>query len=332
MNSRRQELTEKTVVITGASSGVGRAMAIELAQHGAKLVLAARRPRALEEVAAECNELGGIAIAVTADMRYVESIRQLAEKAFEFGGSIDVWINNAGVLAAGLLDDVPAEVNEDVIRINLLGYIHGAQTVLPYFKKQGYGILINNISVGGWFPVPYGVAYSASKFGLRGFSESLKAELNSYPGIHVCDLYPGFLDTPGIQHAANYTGKAIRPAPPVYDPRKVARAVVSIIRSPRSKATIGASAAFLRLAYNLFPALARNITAFAVRTYLKNAYPMPPASGNILHPVEYGTSVDGGWRRPLVQSKGGKSALLVAGIAGLTVGLMLLKRQKAGVR
>src|SRR5688500_13212748 len=207
MNTSQQEMRTKTVVITGASSGVGKAMALELAQHGAKLVLAARRQDALNELVAECNELGGLAMAVPADMRSIESIRQLASKAYEFGGTIDVWINNAGVLAAGALEQIPAEVNEDVIKTNLMGYVHSAHTVLPYFKDQEQGILINNISVGGWFPTPYGAAYTASKFGIRGFSESLKAELNEYPDIHICDLYPGFLDTPGIQHAANYTGK-----------------------------------------------------------------------------------------------------------------------------
>lgn len=323
-----QTLTDTTIVITGASSGVGKAMAIELAQHGAKLVLAARRQDALEEVVAECNELGGVAIAVPTDVRAADNIQTLAEKAIAFGGNIDVWINNAGVLAAGALEDVPAEINEAVIKTNLLGYIHCAQIVLPYFKQQQHGILINNISVGGWFPVPYGIAYTASKFGLRGFSEALKGELTAYPHIHVCDLYPGFLDTPGIQHAANYTGKEIQPAPPVYNPQKVARTVVSLIRSPQPKVTIGASAAFLKLAYLLFPALSRTVTAAVLRAYLKRAEPLPVTSGNILQPVDYGTSVDGGWRRTLIRSAARKLAIaaLAAGIAGLTMGLTMGRR------
>jgi short-subunit dehydrogenase len=318
-------MNNKTIVITGASSGVGKAMALELAQHGAKLVLAARREKALDEVTAECNELGAIAIAVPTDMRSVESIQQLAEKANEFGGSIDVWINNAGVLAAGPVEQVPAEVNEDVIKTNLLGYMHSAHVVLPYFKDQSQGILINNISVGGWFPTPYGAAYTASKFGIRGFSEALKGELSEFPDIHICDLYPGFLDTPGMQHAANYTGKVLKPAPPVSDPYKVAQAVVSVINDPRARTTIGASPIFLKLSFQLFPALTRTLTSSVIRTYLKQADSTELTSGNILHTVPYGTSVEGGWRKPMRMNA--KAGVIAAGVAGLLIGAFLFSKK-----
>jgi short-subunit dehydrogenase len=318
------DLKNKVVVITGASSGVGRAMALEFASHGARLILAARRQNALAEVVRECNEAGGIAEAVVTDMRVPQEVQVLAKTAYEFGGSIDVWINNAGVLAAGALDEVPAIINENVIRTNLLGYINGAQEVLPYFKIRGRGILINNISIGGWFPTPYATAYSASKFGLRGFSEALKAELNNYPQIHVVDLYPGFLDTPGVQHAANYTGKVIKPAPPVIDPRKVARAVVRLVENPGARKTIGFSSGFLRLSYALFPSLSRNITAMVIRKYLRQANMIEHTSGNVLKPVDYGTGIDGGWRLGGM-SKETKSALLI--FAGVAIGGLLLRRK-----
>jgi len=328
MDTRQQKMHTKTVVITGASSGVGRGMALELARHGAKLVLAARRKEALDELAAECNELGALAKVVPTDLRSLQSIQQLAVEAFQFGGSIDVWINNAGLLAAGALEEIPASVNENLIRVNLLGYMHSAHTVLPYFKEQGHGILINNISVGGWFATPYAAAYTASKFGLRGFFESLKGELQQYPNIHICDLYPGFLDTPGMQHAANYTGKVLKPAPPVYSPQKVAKRVVELIRHPHARVTIGAASAVLRLSFMLFPALTRNITASVIRAYLKQADPIEPTSGNTEQPVAYGTSVEGGLRKPLIRSINTKPGLLAAGIAGVLVGLFLLGRNR----
>jgi short-subunit dehydrogenase len=185
--------------------------------------------------------------------------------------------------------------------------------------------LINNISIGGWFPTPYATAYSASKFGLRGFSESLKGELTEYPNIHVVDLYPCFLDTPGIQHAANYTGKVVKPAPPIADPRTVAREVVRLIQRPRSRKMIGLSSGFLRLSYALFPKLTRNITATVIRKYLAQAKLIEHTSGNVLKPVDYGTGIDGGWRlnKP---SREATNALIIFGTIAL--GGMLLGSRK----
>ncbi|WP_276485602.1 SDR family oxidoreductase [Paraflavitalea pollutisoli] len=317
---------EKTIVITGASSGVGKAMALALAAQGATLVLAARREAALEETAQACIEAGSNVLTVPTDMQQVEAIRLLAEKAHQFGGAIDVWINNAGVLAAGPLEEVPAEVSEAVIKTNLLGYMHAAHIVIPYFKQQQHGILINNISVGGWFPTPYATAYTASKFGLRGFSEALKGELQGWRNIHVCDLYPGFLDTPGMQHAANYTGKALKPAPPVYSAEKVARAVVRIIQSPVPKKTIGAGAALLRLAWNVFPAISRAATVFVMRRYLNNAPALATTSGNVTQPVDFGTSVDGGWQMSKA-SRQRAAVVVAAGIAGVAAGLLIAARK-----
>jgi short-subunit dehydrogenase len=322
-----QDLTErKVIVITGASSGAGKAMAIELSKTGATLILAARRLDALKQVAEECTANGALVEVVETDTGKIEDMQRLYYRALDFARNIDVWINNAGVLAAGALEDVPAEVNENVIRTNLLGYINGAQQVSPYFKAQGRGILINNISIGGWFPTPYASAYTASKFGLRGFSEALKAELNAHPDIHVIDLYPAFLDTPGIQHAANYTGRVIKPAPPVYDPARVAQAVVKLINDPEARKSITASTFFLRAAYTLFPRLTRNITATVIRKYLNNADNIENTPGNILSPVEFGTSIHGGWQRNLKQDKYAKILMLTAGLAAAFI---VLKTKRA---
>ena len=318
-----KKLSNKVIVVTGASSGAGKAISLQLASEGATLVLAARSQKALEEVAAECRDFGASALAIPTDVRFSDSMQELARAANKFGGRIDAWINNAGVMAAGSLDKIPAEIGEEVIKTNLIGYMNGAYAVLPFFKQQGFGLLINNISVGGWFPVPYATAYSASKFGLRGFSQSLKGELDVYPNIHVCDLYPAFLDTPGIQHAANYTGAVLKPAPPVYDPRKLAREVVSLVQHPKSSVTIGAAAAFLHLASSLFPSLTRTITGGVIRNYLKKANTIAATSGNVLHPVEYGTSIDGGWKKSSVSKRNLAGALLMT----VSLGLLLFQKK-----
>lgn len=323
---KARPLSGKTVVITGASSGVGRATALEMAKNGAKVVLAARREEALQEVAGECNALGGEALVVPTDVTDAGQMNTLAAMAQHWGGRIDVWINNAGLLAAGAFDQTPLSIHHKVIETNLVGYINGAYAALPHFKAQGFGLLINNISVGGYFPVPYAAAYSASKFGLRGFGEALQGELTHYPKVYVCNLYPAFLDTPGIQHAANFTGKALKPAPPVYNPQRIAKAMVKIVQSPRSRATITGLTSLLKLAHTLLPGLSRSVTANVIELYLRNANETPSTSGNVLEPVEYGTSVHGGWGpTPKQKEKLLLSALLAGGI---TVGLGWLLKKK----
>ncbi|MGV3704560.1 MAG: SDR family oxidoreductase [Arcticibacter sp.] len=312
-----KSLNNCTVVITGASSGAGRAMALEFALHQARLVLAARNEAALMELAEECRELGSKVLIVPADLSDAKAVINLAGDANNFGDGIDVWINNAGVLTAGEFDKVPMEVHAQVIQTNLMSFLFGAHAVIPYFKKQGSGILINNISVGGFLPVPFGTSYTASKFGLRGFSEALKAELQAWKDIHVCDLFPAFLDTPGIQHAGNYTGKVLKPAPPVYDPMRLAKAAVSLAVHPRSSVTVGSVSTVLRLAHSLMPELTAGIVARVIRTYLRTAEPTEVTSGNVFNPLRFGTSTHGGWGlpgRPKAHRKYIVAAAVIAGV------------------
>ena len=327
MQTSRTEQDEnnngKVVVITGASSGAGRAIALAFARTGAQLVLAARREQALAEVVEQCQQAGAAALAVPTDVTDADAVQELADKAVNFGGRIDVWVNNAGVLAAGTFEKTPISVHDQVIRTNLMGYMHGAHAVLPYFKDQGYGVLINNISVGGYIPAPNAVGYTASKFGLRGFSQSLKGELYTWPHIHVCDVYPAVLDTPGMQHAANYTGRYIKPAPPIYDPQRVARAIVHLAQHPQESLTIGSAAVFLRLANLLAPGLTRRAASLMMDGYLKQAQPLPFTPGNVLLPVPYGTSIHGGWNAQTSAEKRTKKVLL---LAGALVGLLLMRR------
>ncbi|TDQ06326.1 SDR family oxidoreductase [Pedobacter metabolipauper] len=319
-------LYHKTIVITGASSGVGKAIALEFAPHQVNLVLASRNETALQEVADECTALGSVVKIVLTDVTDPGAMILLADEASAYTGQIDVWINNAGLLAAGTFDETPMAVHDQVIKTNLMGYLHGAHAVLPYFKKQGYGTLINNISIGGFLPVPFGVGYSASKFGLRGFSAALKAELTEWPDIHICDVFPAFLDTPGIQHAANYTGKQLKPAPPVYDPARVAIAVIKLAQNPKPEVMVGSLSTVLRLAYGVFPKLTRTITAKVISHYLKQAQPMLKSDGNVFVPVSYGNAVYGGWGVPGKPKAHRK--YIAAGIVLISAVSLLLLRKR----
>jgi short-subunit dehydrogenase len=288
-------LRARTVVLTGASSGIGRAAALAFSEAGAHLVLAARRAETLEQVAELCRERGAQVLVVPTDVTQVEQVRALAAAAVERFNAIDVWVNNVGVGAVGAFTETPVEAHRRVVETNLLGHMHGAHVVLRHFMARQRGVLINMISLGAWAAAPYASAYSASKFGLRGFSEALRGELAGWPGIHVCDVYPAFMDTPGVSHAANYTGRRLRPAPPLYDPRQAAEAIVSLARHPRPSVTVGGAATVLRLGHFVSPALSGWLGAKLVERYLGRAEPAPRTDGN-LYQASQGCAIDGGFR------------------------------------
>lgn len=289
-----------TIVITGASSGIGRATAQAFARRGVRLVLAARNLEGLERTAADCARLGAKTLCVPTDVTDAEAVASLARHAADSGdGRIDIWVNNAGVGAVGRFEDTPIAAHEQVVRTNLLGYLHGAHAVLPYFKRAGQGTLINTVSFGAWAPAPYGVSYSASKYGLRGFSEALRTELVPWPGIHICDIFPSVIDSPGFRHGANYTGKMLRPPKPLYDPRLVARAIVRAAANPRRESTtVGVVATVARVANVVAPRLVRRWSSRFVDAYFEQAPEVPVSDGNLFEPSSGSLSVDGGWRDP----------------------------------
>jgi len=314
------------VVLTGASSGIGRATALAFAKEGANLVLAARGQQALDELATACEALGAQTLVKSVDVSDAQALRTLVYAAITRFDGIDVWINNVGVGAVGAYDTTPMEVHRRVIESNLIGHMNGAHAVLPHFRARGRGILINMISVGGWAPSHFAASYAASKFGLRGFSESLRAELTDLPRVQVCDVYPTFVDTPGMMHSANYTGKQLRPPLPLLNPRKVGRAMVALSKSPRPVTWLGRAAWPARLAHTLAPQLTAHITAKLTSMALVKAKPAVITDGNLFTP-SLGHAVDGGYR--VTAKKTGQivvAALTLAGMA--TLGLLVLRREK----
>jgi short-subunit dehydrogenase len=324
----RNVLNGKTVVITGASSGIGRAAAIAFAQNGANIVLAARRENVLSEVAAECESYGVRALSVKTDVTDADAVSKLADQAVNFGGAIFVWVNNAGIGSVGEFTQTPVEAHQRVIETNLMGYIHGAHAVLPYFRLQSYGVLINTVSLGAWIAQPYSVAYAASKFGLRGFSEALRGELKNFPNIHVCDIFPGFIDTPGFQHGANYMGRKIKPIPPVNDARRVAKAMLKLSIRPKDAVTIGASASLMKLANVLFPGITQAILVTLMEVYFKRAQQVPTSDGSLFHSGSIETGIDGGWRSSNTLRNASIATAALAGIAVAVYGLKSKQKKK----
>ncbi|MGI4022005.1 MAG: SDR family oxidoreductase [Janthinobacterium lividum] len=320
-------LNKQVIVITGASSGVGRATALEFARYRCTVILAARQQNELEEVAKICTKLGAKALAVPTDVSNPDSVNALAKAAFAFGGQINVWVNIAGVAIMGEFNAVPLAEHEQVIRTNLLGSVYGAYAVLPYFKEQQFGTIINMNSVGGWVATPYSVAYSVSKFGLRGYSEALRAELYRFPHIHICDVFPAFLDTPGTRHAGNYIGKVLKPVPPVYATTKIASTIVSLAVRPRNSVTVGAVAYLVKLSNALLPGVAEWFMAKGIETYLKVGDDAPITSGNILHPTGTYNQISGGYTsKTLTQKRVGTVAGITAAAAGVLLIISKIKK------
>ena len=142
-----RDLNNAVVVITGASSGIGRGTALEFARRGARLVLAARREAPLQSLVAECRTFGAEAIAVPADTSDEPAVQALAQAAVERFGRIDVWVNNASVSILGKFEETPLDVARRLMDVNYWGYVHGARAALSQFRRQGSGTLIQNDSV-----------------------------------------------------------------------------------------------------------------------------------------------------------------------------------------
>ena len=241
----------KTIVITGASSGLGKEVARQLAKDGANLVLAARRTGLIEALA---SELGPNAIAVTMDVSREADVAWLFEEALISFGKIDVWINNAGVGVIGPFTDIPLEDLERMVEVNVKGTLNGSHFALRHFKEIGSGTLINIGSVASDVAYPYFTGYSASKHAVLGFSSVLNEEmkLEGYRNIHICSVLPWATDTPWFEHADNYSGQVVD-MKPLEDPRDAVEAIIRLIDEPQEVVEIGRKRKSVRLLTRFVP-------------------------------------------------------------------------------
>ncbi len=307
-------MNHRVIVLAGASSGIGHATALACARAGARLVLAARGIEALERVAQACERLGAPVLVVPTDVTDADAVDALKRAAIDRFGHIDVWINLVGVGAVGLFDQTPLEAHRRVIETSLVGQMNGAHAALGHFRARRRGTLIHMISIGGWVPSPYAAAYSAAKFGLRGLTEALRAEMSDLPDVHVCAVYPTFVDTPGISHGANHTGRRLKPPPPLVDPRTVADAVVRLLDAPRATTPVGSVAWPARVAYAVAPETVGAASRWLIAAALRRADRAGITDGNLFVP-SVDTDIDGGHRHPA-------QAMLAAG--AVAVGLSAL--------
>jgi NADP-dependent 3-hydroxy acid dehydrogenase YdfG len=251
------DLTNKVVLITGASSGFGEDAARLFAKEGCKVVVAARRLERLQNLAADIQDHGGEAIAVPMDVTNHDEINLMVKTAVDLYGHIDILFNNAGFGRLSWLEDLdPDRDIETQIQVNLTGLIQTTRAVLPYMLQRNSGHIINMSSIAGWIaPATYTI-YSATKFGVRGFTDALRREVQPF-GVSVSGIYPGSAETEFSQHTGSHPMKRsalrkyFRPMTSEY----VAQRVVDLAKRPRRALIIPWYFRIAILGQKLFPGI-----------------------------------------------------------------------------
>lgn len=250
-----RDVGDQVVVLTGASSGIGRETALELARAGARLVLAARNQPALDGLVGEVQRLGGRAVAVPTDVSDLAQVAELAQRAVQRFGRIDTWVNNASVSTYATVEQTDAEEIRRVIEVDLLGSVYGMKAALPHVRRTG-GTIINVSSALGKRAVPLQAAYCAAKHGVVAFGEALRLELrHGKEPVTVVDVLPSSINTPLFEHARSKIGVLPQPIPPVYEPRVVAEAIVATAQRPVREVYAGLAGRLLATAQRISPAL-----------------------------------------------------------------------------
>lgn len=192
------DLNHRTILLTGAGSGIGRALALELAQHSPRLALVGRRREPLDEVAALVREKGGEAVVISADLTVDGAPAQVVAAAQEQLGGIDVLINNAGNVRAGRLESIEESEVLAQIALNLTAPILLTRAALPALRASGEGTVVNVSSGFGLLGMAFYATYGAAKAGIAHFGEALRRELHG-EGVHVLNVFPGATDTPMME-------------------------------------------------------------------------------------------------------------------------------------
>jgi short-subunit dehydrogenase len=286
-----------TVLVTGASSGIGRASALRLAGRGARLVLVARGRESLEEAAGELRAAGAAAVEVCpADVTDDDAVRSVVESTVRRHGRLDAVVHAAQVMAYGRIEDVPREVFETVVGTAVHGTATVARHVLPVFRRQGAGHLVVVSSLLGSISTPLMGSYVAAKWGQLGLVRVLQQEVRDCPGISVSVVAPGGVDTPIYYQGATYTGSTGRPPLPVYTPHRVARAVVGTLDRPRRMVQAGVLNSVITLGFRLLPGVYDRLVGPLLQALAVADDDVPATEGNVFRSRPEGNAVRGGWR------------------------------------
>ncbi len=279
-----RKLRGSAVVITGATSGIGRETALRFARAGARVVAAGRRKERLQELVSEIDSRGGEALAVQTDVAEQKQVERLIAKAVGRFGRIDTLVNNAGVGLAARFCDQSIEDFRRVMEVNFWGAVYACKAAVPRMRAQPMGgVIINISSIMGKRGVPFETAYCASKFALAGFSEALRGELMS-DKIDVSTVFPGAVETEIFETSANQVGMGLPAYVPKFPAREMARIIVQDARFPQPEIVMALDAQVI----NLFNKVAPNLMDLAiglgvpfVEGLRRNAAPKRSDRGNL---------------------------------------------------
>jgi NAD(P)-dependent dehydrogenase (short-subunit alcohol dehydrogenase family) len=282
------------VLVTGGSSGIGLATALELAAAGDHLVLLARARGPLECAAEQCRSAGAASVTtVPADVRDAAAVTRAVEGVLADHGRLDVAVSCAGVAAYGRFEDVPVEVFDGVVATVLLGTANVARAVLPRMRADDHGTLLLVGSVIGTIAAPTMSPYVVGKWGVRALARELQLENRDRPGVFVTLVTPGGVDTPIYRQAANYSGRVGSPPPPVYSPHRVARALVGALDRPPRRLDVGVTNPVMALGFALLPWLFDVLVGPLFSVAARGLDRVPPTPGNVLTPVPAGEGLFG---------------------------------------
>ena len=310
------------VVVTGASSGIGRATARLLAADGARLVLASRSAEALAEAGAECEAAGAAVLVTPTDVRRAPAVEALLDAAVARFGRVDAVVHAAAVLAYGRFEDVPADVFDEVQNTNITGTANVARSALRVFREQGGGRLVVLGSVIGKVAAPYMGPYTTSKWAIHGLVRVLQIEARRTPGVQVTLVSPGGVNTPIYTLAGNYAGRVGRPPPPVDPPEKVARAIVRALDRPRREVSVGLANPLMVTGFRFLPGLFDAIVTPLMSRGALSRDRIGPHPGNVWEPQGRGEAVHGRWGRHWLRG------VLAAGAAAVPAGVLASRSRR----
>ena len=291
----QRKVSEQVVVITGASSGIGRETALQFGERGASVVLAARNEQALQEAVSEIERLGGKAYVVVTDVSDWHQVEQLARETVERFDRIDTWVNNAAISMYATVEQTTIEEIDRMIQVILLGQIYGMKAALPIMKRQNSGTIINVASALAKRSVPLQSAYCAAKHGIKGFTESLRLELEQErSGIQVTLIMPSSMNTPLFNHARSKMDVKPQPIPPIYEPRVVAEAILFAAEHPRREMVVGGAGKFLTVMERISPRLLDKYMLQGDRAFKQQKTDQPANNrDNLFEPMEETGSTTG---------------------------------------